>query len=106
MSRIILRKYGNGQERIVVGWDHPCGGAFWQEFALEPAGEDEHLQDGEEVIREGGFFPGIPYDDFKAAVPDDLRPLLTDHVMKLLLAHAEDPDSGYNAESIDLTEIP
>lgn len=103
MSRIILTRYETGQERFVIGWDHPCGGAFWQEFALEPA-DGKYPEDWQEVIRDGGFFPGIPYDDFKDAVPRDLRPLLTDEVMRLLYEHAEDPDSGGAEYNIDLTE--
>ena len=100
MSRIILSRYDSGQERLVVGWDHPCGGAFWQEFNLEPDGE--YPDDWEEIIRDGGFMPGIPLADFRAAVPEDLRPLVTDRVMSLLTEHAGDPDSGYRRGSIDL----
>jgi hypothetical protein len=105
MSRIILSKYDNGEERVVVGWDHPCGGAFWQEFNLEPEGE-EYSGDWEEVLRSGGFLRGIPLADFRASVPEDLRPFVTDRVMGLLEAHAEDLDSGYNTASIDMASVP
>ena len=98
MSRIVLSKYDNGQERVVVGWDHRRGGAFWQEFAQEPDGEVP--DDWEEIIRDGGFFPGIPLADFRGSVPEDLRPFVTPRVMGLLNAHAGDPD---NTDTIDLT---
>jgi len=100
MSRIILSKYDTGQEHVVVGWDHPCGGGFWQEFNLEPEGE--YPDDWEEILRDGGFLHGISLADFRKAVPKDLLPLVTDRVMALLAEHAEDPDSGYKRRSIDL----
>jgi hypothetical protein len=102
MSRIILSRYKGGQERVVVGWDHPCGGAFWQEFALAPD-DGEYPDDWQETLRDGGFMPGIPLHEFWDAVPGDLQPLVTPKVMELLTAHAEDPDSGYRKPAIDLT---
>lgn len=103
MSRIILTRYPTGQERFVVGWDHPCHGAFWQEFTEEPA-DGNYPDDFEEIIRDGGFLVGIPLADFRESVPEDLRPLITDEVMKLLAEHEADPDSGYNKPPIDLAE--
>ena len=51
-----------------------------------------------------GSTKGIPLDHFKASVPrEDLQPLITDHVMELLYDHMADPDSGYNARTIDLS---
>jgi hypothetical protein len=94
MSRIILTEWPNGQDRVVVGWDHPAGGAFWQEFNLEPEGE--FPDDWQEVLRYGGMWPGIPLDKFHESVPEDLRPLITEEIMGLLKEHSEDPDSGYN----------
>lgn len=102
MSRIILTEWPNGQERFVVGWDHPAGGAFWQEFNLEP--DEEYPEDWEEVSRNGGMWPGIPLDKFKESVPEDLRPLITDRVMLLLRDHSKDPDSGYNLTRINLAK--
>jgi hypothetical protein len=101
MSRIILSIYPTGQERFVVGWDHPCGGAFWQEFNEEPA-DGVFPDDWQEVVRDGGFMPGIPLAQFRDAVPEDLRPYITTKVMELLEEHAADPDSGYNKAAIDL----
>jgi hypothetical protein len=95
MSRIILSRYPTGQERVVVGYDHPCNGAFWQEFAKQPSDD--------EMLREGGFFPGIPLEHFYDSVPEDLQPLITDDVMRLLGEHEADPDSGYHKPAIDLT---
>jgi len=102
MSRIILSKYPSGQERLVVGWDHPAGGAFWQEFNEEPA---SHIYPAnwQEVKRDGGFFPGIPLERFYDSVPQDLHDYITDEVLDLLAAHRADPDSGYNTRPIDLT---
>lgn len=93
MSRIILTKYPNGQQKFVVGWDHPAMGAFWQEFNEEPE-DDNYPDDWEEVLRNGGMWPGIPLARFKDDVPEDLRPLITDEVMDQLYRDAEDPDSG------------
>lgn len=112
MSRIVLTRWPDKQERFVVGWDHPCGGCFWQEFAPDPARDPKtgevdweraESEGWEEVLRDGGMFPGIPYHDFREAVPEDLRSLVTDEVMALLLKHAEDPDSGYNKGTVDLS---
>lgn len=109
MSRIILSKYDNGEDRFVVGWDHPAQGAFWQEFNKEPdpnpdTGQvNERDWDGwEEVLRNGGMWPGIPLDKFLEEVPEDLRPLVTEDVMALLKRHRADPESG-RLSPIDLT---
>ncbi len=102
MSRIVLSRYESGQQRFVVGWDHPASGAFWQEFTEEPE-DDEYPEDWEEIIRDGGMWPGIPMEHFLDSVPEDLRPLVTPTVMRLLYAHADDPDSGYNKQPIDLS---
>lgn len=107
MSRIILTKYPNGQQKFVVGWDHPAQGCFWQEFNLEPSEEEVasngYPEDWEEVARYGGMWPGIPLDNLKAQVPDDLRPLITDEVYALLYKAAEDPESGRWAP-VDMTQ--
>jgi hypothetical protein len=102
MSRIILARWPTGQERVVVGWDHPCGGAFWQEFTEEPA-DGNYPDDFEEMLREGGFFKGIPLAEFRESMPEDLRPLITDDVMALLARHERDPNSGYNQAATDLS---
>lgn len=102
MSRIILDRYDDGQVRIVVGYDHPCNGAFWQHFNQEP-GDGIFDETFEEVLRDGGIMYGIPLNQFRDQVPEDLRPLITDRVMQALREHAADPDSGYNARPIDFT---
>ena len=103
MSRIILTEYDNGEHRFVVGWDHPAGGAFWQEFSKQP---DPDPETGEvdwvaaendgwvEVARYGGMFPGIPLNKFRDAVPEDLRPLVTDVVMDMLRRDSYNSNSG------------
>jgi len=93
MSRIILTKYDDGQHRLVVGWDHPAQGAFWQEFNQEPA-DGNYPDDWEEVLRHGGMWPGIPLVYFREQVPEDLRPLVTDDVMAQLHRDAQDSESG------------
>jgi hypothetical protein len=102
MSRIILTRYPTGQEHVVVGYDHPCGGCFWQEFTPNPA-DGVYPDDFNEIVRDGGFFPGIPLEHFYDSVPEDLQPLVTDQVMRLLTEHAADPDSGYRRNAIDLS---
>lgn len=113
MSRIVISKYPNGEQHLVVGWDHPARGAFWQEFATqeevaqaerdlakaEETGVGPHSQTVRiaetEIKRGGGMWPGIPLEKFRESVPEDLRPLVTDEVMDLLKQHRADPDSGY-----------
>lgn len=108
MSRIVLSKYDTGQDRIVVGWDHPAQGCFWQEFNLEPKDWSDVPEDWREVLRHGGVVPkefkppGIPLDDFRESVPNDIRPLITDEVYMLLYKAAEDPESG-RWQSIDMS---
>jgi hypothetical protein len=55
------------------------------------------------MLRFDGYMPGIPLDEFRERVPEDLRPLITDEVMDLIRTHAKDPDSGYRRAPIDLT---
>ena len=123
MSRIILDRYPDGSEHFTIGWDHACGGGFWQEWATDqeiadaeerlaawesnPESGPEPFRDGvlveTGIKREGGMWPGIPLADFLDSLPEDLRPLVTDEVMSLLREHAADPDSGYGKAPIDLT---
>jgi hypothetical protein len=117
MSRITLTTYPDGKAHLVVGWDHPAGGAFWKEYAtaaeVEAAEEkvaewEDKAADGEqdqpfpyatellaetEVKREGGMWPGLPL-PIKQHIPDDLKLLISDEVETLLLSHAENPESG------------
>jgi hypothetical protein len=96
MSRIILSKYDDGQPKLVVGWDHPAHGAFWQEFNREPA-DGNYPDDWEEVIRYGGMWPGLPLANLKKDMPEELQELVTDEVMAQLYRDARDPDSGTKA---------
>jgi hypothetical protein len=96
MSRVILSRYWNGQEKVVVGWDHPANGAFWQEFneeTVDPITGKINYPD-EEVSRYGGMWPGIPLNQLIASMPEDLVPLMTTKVMVLLAEHKMDPESG------------
>jgi hypothetical protein len=93
MSRIILTKFDDGEDHIVVGWDHPGRGCWWQEFNAATV-QDET---GEEVARFDGYMNGIPIAEFRERVPDDIRPLITDEVIELLVKHALDPNSGRQA---------
>lgn len=123
MSRIILDRYDDGSTHVVVGWDHPAGGAFWQEWAtkqeIDDAEKELEKMTGEypadlEVLfetgvkREGGMWPGIPLDIFVSSVPEDLQHLMTPEVMTLLYKHAEGINSGYvgtsNRGITDLTK--
>ena len=78
MSRITLSRYDDGSTHVVVGWDHPARGAFWQEYASKQEIADaEKLEQRitvteasmpleyetlleTEVKCEGGMWPGIP----------------------------------------------
>lgn len=127
MSRIILSRHNNGGEHLVVGWDHPARGAFWQEYAslseIETATATlEEIESGKSnadpfeeerlmrivetgVKRSGGDWPGIPIDRLSNSVPEELRELITDKVIQMLYRHAKNPNSGYTEDRIiDLTE--
>lgn len=111
MSRIILSRWDDGIARIVIGWDHPAGGAYWQEFNREPDPDPQSgavdwskHEDWQEMLRFDGYMPGIPLEEFYDSVPDDIKPLITPEVMAILESHKRDPDSGYNTQPIDLTE--
>jgi hypothetical protein len=98
MSRIILSRYDDGQECVVVGWDHPGQGCWWQEFNREHDEEGRNIweydESWEEVKGYGGYMKGIPRTEFKSAVPEHIRPLITEKVMRLINAHSMDPNSG------------
>jgi hypothetical protein len=122
MSRITLTTYPDGSAHVVVGWDHPAQGAFWQEFAstgeiddaeheLSAMEDNSYPSDEEEseaaykrmneleviantgVKRTGGMWPGLPL-PIRQHIPDDLKLLISDEVETLLLRHADDPESG------------
>ncbi len=112
MSRIILSKYPDRSEHVVVGWDHPAGGCFWQEWASQGEIElaekwvDSHPEDDSAesrlmmeiaetgVKRGGGMWPGIAIDDLRRSMPQELQPLVTTAVLLLLRDHSRDPESG------------
>jgi hypothetical protein len=129
MSRITLTTYPDNTPHLVVGWDHPAQGAFWQEWATkqevsdaeaelermsnvsypsdDPASEVAYkkMYDLEVIAetgvkREGGMWPGLSL-PLRPHVPDDLKVLITDEVERLLLTHAEDADSGRIAVSLN-----
>src|SRR5215831_2890003 len=97
MSRIILSRWSDGSEHLVVGWDHPSHGTYFQEFN---EGDKEP-----EVLRDGGLMHGIPIGALIDSMPEDLRGYVTADVITLLYEHSLDPDSGYGAKArpIDLT---
>lgn len=108
----MLSRYDTGQERVVVGWDHPAKGAFWQEFNREPDDPYEIDANWEEMIRFGGYMPGLNFGgympglklkDFCKAVPKDLRKLITPEVMALLHDHSRQKNSGYTV--CDLSKV-
>jgi hypothetical protein len=127
MSRVILSKYDDGSNHVVVGWDHPAGGAFWTEYATKaeiaaaerqmheweiqgaPVDKADEMLQLETLIesaakREGGMWPGIKLNELRESMPEELRPLITDQVLDLLSQHSEDPDSGYRTGPIDWTQ--
>ena len=58
MSRIILSRYDDGADHIVVGYDRPLNTYYWQEFNQEP--EDWSTVDEEtwdEMIGFAGYSP-------------------------------------------------
>lgn len=109
MSRIILSRYDNGEECVVVGWDHPGGGCWWQEFNRERDDDGKpYWEDDEswvEVKGFGGYMPGIPTGLFREQVPEHIKPLITAEVMRLIRKHMVDPMSG-RIPPIDLSPTP
>ena len=107
MSRIILSRYDNGDECVVVGWDHPGRGCWWQEFNKERDDEGTPIwkydESWEEVKGYGGYMKGFPVEEFRDKVPEHIRPLLTDEVMNLIDRHSLDPNSGRIAP-VDLSK--
>lgn len=107
MSRIILTRFDDGQEHIVVGWDHPGGGCWWQEFNQEKDDKGVEIwkydESWEEVKGFGGYMPGIPTGLFREQVPMHIKPMITDEVMRLIKQHMINPNSGKLAP-IDLSE--
>jgi hypothetical protein len=58
MSRIILSKYANGEEHVVVGYDRPLDTYYWQEFNQEPEDwESPEAEEWEEMIGFAGYAP-------------------------------------------------
>src|SRR6201989_2956885 len=96
MSRIILTRYESGEVRLVVGYDHPAGGCFFQEF------NERHREP--EGLREGGYMQGLPVGALIDSMPEDLRSYVTADVIELLHDHSLDPDSGYNKPPVDLSQ--
>jgi hypothetical protein len=86
VSRIILSRYDDGQECVVVGWDHPGGGCWWQEFNKENDEKGrpiwEYDDSWQEVKGYGGYGKGIPWTRFRSEVPEHIRPLVTDEVLR------------------------
>lgn len=107
MSRIILSRFENGSECVVVGWDHPGGGAWWQEFnnEFDKDGKPiwEYDESWEEVKGYGGYMKGYAVDHLRDNVPDHIRPMITDEVLGMIRVHSRDPNSGRIAP-VDLSE--
>lgn len=107
MSRIILSRYDDGQECVVVGWDHPGGGCWWQEFNKEKDEKGRPIWEYDdswmEVKGYGGYGKGIPWTRFRSEVPEHIRPLVTDEVLKLIDEHSDDPNSG-RIPPVDMTK--
>jgi hypothetical protein len=56
MSRIILTKYDNGDDHIVVGWDRAQDTFYWQEFNREPEDWDSpEAEEWEEMLGYSGY---------------------------------------------------
>jgi hypothetical protein len=111
MSRIILEKYENGEQKFVVGWDRPLATYYWQHFRKEPepdpqTGEvdwDKH-EDWEEMIAFKGYVPNeLPtMQAFWDSCPPKIQDLVTHKVQELLNKHSMDENSGHII--VDLTD--
>jgi len=112
MSRIILTRYDNGDEHIVVGWDRPLQTFFWQEFNREPDPDPESGEvnwdghDGwEQMLGYSGYMPR-EYDNIESlltSAPERVRMVITNPVQVLLLDHKQNEDQRYN-DVVDLTK--
>jgi len=99
MSRIILAKYDNGEQKFVVGWDRPLATFYWQHFNKEPEpdqGGEVNWEGWEEMVAFKGYAPNeLPtLQAFWDSCPPDIQNLVTYRVQNLLKEHAMDPDTG------------
>jgi hypothetical protein len=131
MSRIILEKYDNGEDKFVVGWDRPCASYFWQHFQKEPevseAGEgkwkvtspalplgvrtfdtkaeaeEAQWDDWQEMLAFKGYMPSeLPnMQTFIDSLPRNIEPLVNESVRALLQEHSIAADPG--SIVVDLT---
>lgn len=129
MSRVILTRYEEGDEHIVVGWDRATGTYYWQVFnpekvtceacegkggAKDMGGEsipcpdcdgDGKVYSEEEVIMFGGYMPReLP--TVKSLIeksPDEVSSLISQRVQIMLKGHSmlEYPESN---KVVDMTE--
>jgi hypothetical protein len=119
MSRIILKKYDNGEDQYVVGWDRPCASYFWQHFQKEPevaetgegkwkvtspvhkvrvyatkAEADEHQwDDWQEMLAYKGYMPSelATMQMFIDSLPPAMLDLVTEDVKRILQEHSQNP---------------
>lgn len=117
MSRVTLSFHPDGTAHVIVGWDPPLGGCFWQEYGskaevaaaqtlMEQYDEFTPKEIGEDEVartetlaetgikRSGGMLPAIPIGELHEAVPEDLRPLITGGVLNLLARHSRVDDGS------------
>jgi hypothetical protein len=107
MSRIILKLNDDDHrtERVVVGWDRPLQTFFWQVFAPEPptdpdTGFPDYSEMYEEMEGYGGYVPReIERAEYLATwpgIPDEVKDLIDDEVLKTLHEHCVHQDTMYN----------
>lgn len=64
MSQIILSRYDDGSNHVVIGYDRPLETYFWQEFNQEPEEDEWNLMTEdeanawEEMLGYAGYNPG------------------------------------------------
>lgn len=112
MSRVILKKYDNGEDHIVVGWDRPLATFYWQEFNKEPAPDPESgevnwdAHDGwEEMLGFSGYMPSEhpTVSSMVASMPPKYHVLITSEVSELIESHVHKPDESGRI-IVDMTE--
>jgi hypothetical protein len=100
MSRVILSRYLNDGEHIVVGWDRPLQTFYWQIFNEDPPkdenGDTDWPEDWEEMIAYGGYTPREypTAQDMVRGAPEEVRNLLDLEIMSELIAHQFHPNPG------------
>ena len=95
MSRVILSRWEDGEEKVVAGFDNPFQTFFIQKFTKKPdpnpeTGEIEWPDDWQECEWNIGMLDKVKTTDhLKYLAPEEGKQLLTDDVIAVLTSHMD-----------------